>query len=202
MGDQSDAELPLSFSSVWGQEPAPTGPRTTRKLTALDLPPPRTAVWKRVAAGALAVAVIGIGGWAAFGPADANSTAQLVSRSQQLKLQASAAAKAPGFKHLKSAPLAAAGAGAAGGTARPTGPATVGSKSVPLPTALGPTGARVDVEGEVVACEPGRMIIRYEKRYYLIRGEDLKSPVGSRYRARGMLTGVGRGGVVFVDSQA
>ena len=36
----------------------------------------------------------------------------------------------------------------------------------------------------------------------LIRGDETRAPVGAHYRARGMLTGVGRGGLVFVDTRA
>ena len=83
-----------------------------------------------------------------------------------------------------------------------TAPVPAPSSAPAAPTAPGPTGSRVDVEGTVVAAEPGRVIIKSANRYYMIRGDELKGAVGSRFRARGLLTGVGRGGVVYVDTKA
>ena len=67
-----------------------------------------------------------------------------------------------------------------------------------MPPPPGPTGSLVDVEGEVVTREPGRLILRAEGRFYLFRG-DLPATVGTRTRARGTLTGVGPDGLVFVE---
>lgn len=68
---------------------------------------------------------------------------------------------------------------------------------------LGPVGAEVDLDGEVVTSGAGRVIVQCLQRYYVVKGRRLDSqPPGTRVRLHGTMAGVSGTGLVYVQVEA